>query len=1035
MSHHEDMEVDSVDALDTIDQAAQEAELDRKYPNRPRNKGQTLLFSTLCKDLFNPLVELRMKQQKAAPRNVRAMGPDRTKASPTEKRNAIIERYISRWRREVGDDFFPAFRLIIPDKDRDRAMYGLKEKVIARLLVKMMKIDKNSDDAFSLLNWKLPHPGSTTRNTGDFPGRCQDVISKRPMRIDSGNMTIEEVNEALDNLAAASKEENQLPLLTEFYKRMNADEFTWLIKIILRSLKIYATDKTFLHRWHPDAETLFNVSSSLRRVCYELHNPNVRLETEDTGVTLMQCFQPQSARNNTHLSISGMIERMRRGNDQDNFWIEEKLDGERMQLHMIPVPDDKATGVEGGKQFGFWSRKAKEYTYLYGKGFYDDKGSLTQFIKDAFAPDVESIILDGEMITWDPAQDKIVPFGTLKTAALSEIHNPFANGIRPLFRVFDILLVNGRPLTRWTLQDRRNVLERSVKSVHRRLELHDHTVATTAEEVESELREVIANSSEGLVLKNPRSAYRLDERNDDWQKVKPDYMTEFGESLDCLIIGGYYGTGRRGGVISSFMCGLRAPATSDRPRGDSQRDTQSGAQSQGQSQADAPNQLFLSFCKVGGGLSASDYATIRHDTEGKWIDWDPKQPPTQYIDIGGPSTAGRERPDQWIKPEDSFVIEIKAADVTPSDDYGAGLTLRFPRFKRLRRDKAWQQALSLDGMQDLRKQAAIQHREKEIKIDDEKKQKRKQAATTRKKPLTIAGYHAKNVNNVEEPAGPKGEVLSGLTFYIMTDSGLAGSLKKTKLELEALVKANGGKIVQTQSAIEDTVCVASRRTVPVASLIKADKKEIIKPIWLFDCIDQARKDFARGLSEMVIPYEAERHLYFVPEDKVGAWDDNVDEYGDSYARDTTVEELAACMAKMPDAEVYQTQSDLIPAILPDFMNVRGTMFHDLTIYLDSGAIRKQHHNGSPSLPGAPDNLLDPDILTARNTILFAGGKISPQLTTEVTHIVASSNSDLPVLRKELSRRQGKIPRIVTTEWVDVCWTESTRIDEEAYVAR
>ena len=34
-------------------------------------------------------------------------------------------------------------------------------------------------------------------------------------------------------------------------------------------------------------------------------------------------------------------------------------------------------------------------------------------------------------------------------------------------------------------------------------------------------------------------------------------MSEFGESLDCLVIGGYFGSGRRGGTISSFLCGLR----------------------------------------------------------------------------------------------------------------------------------------------------------------------------------------------------------------------------------------------------------------------------------------------------------------------------------------------------------------------------------------------------------------------------------------------------------------------------------------------
>jgi DNA ligase-4 len=34
--------------------------------------------------------------------------------------------------------------------------------------------------------------------------------------------------------------------------------------------------------------------------------------------------------------------------------------------------------------------------------------------------------------------------------------------------------------------------------------------------------------------------------------------------------------------------------------------------------------------------------------------------------------------------------------------------------------------------------------------------------------------------------------------------------KKTKLQLEQLVKANGGKIYQTKTAAVDTLCVAER---------------------------------------------------------------------------------------------------------------------------------------------------------------------------------------------------------------------------------
>lgn len=162
-------------------------------------------------------------------------------------RSSIIERFISRWRNDIGDDFYPAMRLIIPERDRDRPMYGLKEKAIGRLLVKLLKLNPSSDDGFNLLNWKLPGQTSASRMAGDFAGRCYEVLSKRPMRTSVGNLRIAEVNQLLDKLAAAQKEDTQLPVFEEFYEQMNADELMWIIRIILRQMKLGASEKTFLN--------------------------------------------------------------------------------------------------------------------------------------------------------------------------------------------------------------------------------------------------------------------------------------------------------------------------------------------------------------------------------------------------------------------------------------------------------------------------------------------------------------------------------------------------------------------------------------------------------------------------------------------------------------------------------------------------------------------------------------------------------------------------------------------------------------------
>ncbi|KAF2087353.1 DNA ligase 4 [Saccharata proteae CBS 121410] len=983
-------------AKDTIMQDAEAAEeeqkqyghleggLDAKYPNRPHNHSKTLPFHALYLDLFNPLNDNKRKPTgpTAARKKFGPHGP--SNPSPNEVRRSIIERFISRWRKEVGNDVYPAFRLIIPEKDRDRAMYGLKEKTIGKFLVRVLRIDKDSEDGYNLLNWKLPGQKASAAMAGDFAGRCFDVISKRPILTKLGNMTIAEVNEKLDQLSAMSKEEDQIPIFRQFYQRMNAEEMMWLIRMILRQMKVGATEKTFFNIWHPDAESLFNVSSSLRRVCWELHDPSIRLDGEERGISLMQCFQPQLAAFQMH-SFEKMVARMKPTEDDNVFWIEEKLDGERMQLHM-----EEDDSVPGGFRFGFWSRKAKDYTYLYGNGFQDENSALTRHIKRAFRDEVRGIILDGEMITWDMEQDAIVPFGTLKTAALSEQKNPFGNGQRPLFRVFDCLYLNGEALTNYTLRDRRRALEASITTIHRRIEVHTYTEARTAAEIEPLLRTVVAEASEGLVIKNPRAPYRLNDRNDDWIKVKPEYMTEFGEALDCVIIGGYYGSGHRGGRLSSFLCGLRVD----------QNQISQGT-----------NELkCYSFFKVGGGMTAADYAAIRHHTGDKWQKWDPKKPPTEYIELAG-GDRQFERPDVWIRPDQSVVISVKAASVGNTDQFRMGLTLRFPRFKKLRIDKTWKEALTIQGFLELKNNAEQEHQDKEFQIDNGRRKRQKIA---RKKPLTLAG-----TDEVVKTAyaGPTTKIFDGLAFFVMSENMKP---KMSKAELEQLVKANGGKLAQTHTRHgEHIICIADRRLVPVASLQKKGTHSIVRPSWLLDCVKQAEAD--AGRSPLLLPYEPE-HMYCLATGDEVQVEDNVDRYGDSYARDVTVDELRWIFGDMPDKFENEEKFDAASFLLQmsdhgnELDSLPGWMFRGLRVYVEK-----------PAAADGDATRLD----LAAQVFRFAGGEVMGSLDDSgITHVVVGDGqSRLKELRQAVSRR-SPVPRIVTVEWIEASWKEKTLLDEE-----
>lgn len=971
-------------------------ELDGKYPNRPHNHSVTLPFHMLFTQLFNPLNDIRKKPTGASAVAKRRAGPHGpTNLSPHEARRNVIERFIARWRKEVGNDFYPAFRLIIPEKDRDRAMYGLKEKLIGKLLVRVMGIDKNSEDAQSLMNWKSPLYASGS--AGDFAARCGEVLAKRPVRTSHGDLRIGEVNVMLDQLSMASKEEEQYPLFEQFYRQMNSEELTWLIRMILRQMKVGATEKTFFELWHPDAENLFNVSSSLRRVCWELWDPSVRLEGDEYEITLMQCFQPQLAAFQMH-SFQKMVEKMKATEEDPVFWIEEKLDGERMQLHMV---SDES--VPGGKRFSFWSRKAKDYTYLYGNGFLDENSALTRHLKDAFKDTVRNIILDGEMITWDMEQDAIAGFGTLKTAALSEQRNPYSTGQRPLYRVFDCLYLNDVPITKYTLRDRRRALEASVNPVHRRMEIHPYKDATKAEEIEPMLRQVVAEASEGLVLKNPRSMYKLNERPDDWIKVKPEYMTEFGEALDCVIIGGYYGSGHRGGRISSFMCGLRVDEYQV---------------SQG-----AREQKTFSFFKVGGGLNANDYKEIAHRTEGKWINWDPKRPPTDWIELGGKERQF-ERPDVWIKPEDSVVISAKAASVHKTDQFRVGMTLRFPRFKRIRTDKTWREALSIQEFIKLKTDAEEQ-KERQFEIDDERK-KRRAPARKRKRPLVMAGED-EDVK-FKPYTGPGTKVFEGLSFFIITES-LAPE-KKSKSEVEEMVKANGGTIVQSQNAKPDVICVADREPIKVRSIKKEGKMSIVRPSWLFDCVRQSEID--GGRPTFLLPMEPNHYFHALDEDRDMA-ERNVDEFGDSYCRDVTIDQLRSMFEAIPKPKAHAEKAVLLDQLQEhgvDLEDLPGCMFRNSIVYLDEK--KAEEVNGETGESHA-QLLKDIPLRLAGQTLRFAGGKVVDSIDDDsVTHVITNAEREsVKNIRQQIAQK-AKIPRIVTPEWVSESWKEKTLLDEERF---
>ncbi|KAG6886218.1 DNA ligase (ATP) [Termitomyces sp. T159_Od127] len=152
-----------------------------------------------------------------------------------ERKKKLIDAWFNHWRDEKGFDLYPVLRLILPQKDRERAVYGLKEKNLAKTYIKLIPLGMKDPDAIRLLNWKRPTERDKT--SGDFPTVLYEVVSKRSSVIES-SLSIDELNGLLDALAQnMGKQDAQSKILQKVYNRSTPMEQRWIVRIILKGVE------------------------------------------------------------------------------------------------------------------------------------------------------------------------------------------------------------------------------------------------------------------------------------------------------------------------------------------------------------------------------------------------------------------------------------------------------------------------------------------------------------------------------------------------------------------------------------------------------------------------------------------------------------------------------------------------------------------------------------------------------------------------------------------------------------------------------
>ena len=115
--------------------------------------------------------------------------------------------------------------------------------------------------------------------------------------------------------------------------------------------------------------------------------------------------------------------------------------------------------------------------------------------------------------------------------------------------IFDILYVKGPAgedcnLMNVSLKDRKMVLKRIIKPIPMLLEIVTGKETENIEEIFTEFDNAMLRNEEGIIIKRLDSVYSPNERGADWIKLKSEYLDGMMDTLDLLIIGGFFGEGK-----------------------------------------------------------------------------------------------------------------------------------------------------------------------------------------------------------------------------------------------------------------------------------------------------------------------------------------------------------------------------------------------------------------------------------------------------------------------------------------------------------
>ena len=455
-------------------------------------------------------------------------------------------------------------------------------------------------------------------------------------------ITVERVYETLlkiSKLMGKGSQDLKMKYISSLLNDATPLEAKFVLKILLGTLRLGIAENTVMDALaiaftgkkenREQIENAYNVSSDLGKVSLIIATDGIN-EIKKFKISLFSPIRPMLA--DRIQSEQDVVKKM-----PDGFAAEYKLDGERVQIH------------KQNNKIVLFSRRLENITQYYP----DIVDNIGKYLK------TNEGVFEAEIVPVNENTGEFLPFQELMHRRRKHKVDEAVSQYPITVNFFDVLYYDKKDCLNSPYSERRQILEQLIDE-NNFSKIVPMLFVKDENEVEDFLENSINAGCEGLMLKTLSAPYRAGTRGSNWLKLKREYRNELGDSLDLVVIGAYFGKGRRTGLYGTLLLGSYNPEEDN----------------------------FASICKVGTGFTDESLDQLYQILSNR------------VILKKNSRVLSEMEADVWFEPE--LVLEIVASEITLSPIHktgfelirkGSGFALRFPKFTgKIRYEKAVEDA-------------------------------------------------------------------------------------------------------------------------------------------------------------------------------------------------------------------------------------------------------------------------------------------------------------------------------------------------------